>query len=309
MGTSIFQQQHTETNIMKLLVFLAIASVAHSQSLPEVLTREGATTLVDFVVKAGLAETLSGDGPFTVFAPTNEAFERLPQSTVDALTANPELLKKVLLYHVVPAEVRSSAITEDDTLVDSAEGSKLRVNVYMKKFYYDGFITVNGKRVSRTDVTASNGVVHFITDVIDVFANEDCTEVLTKDGRFGTLLTAVTKAGLVGTLQGEGPFTIFAPTDSAFQKIPADTLDAVLADDKLLSSTLLRHVVPAAKFAKGVVWEFSDTAGGETIATHVFKGGYTKVVSEVNGKRTKARIVDTDLICSNGVVHAIDTVI
>merc|ERR1712209_365469 len=306
MGTSIFLEQHNETNIMKLLVFLAIASVVRSQSLPEVLTREGATTLVDFVVKAGLAETLSGDGPFTVFAPTNEAFERLPKSTVEALTANPDLLKKVLLYHVIPAEVKSSAVTDMDTLVDSAEGSKLRVNVYMKKFYYDGFITVNGKRVSRTDVMASNGVVHFI---IDVIANEDCTEVLTKDGRFGTLLTAVTKANLVETLQGEGPFTIFAPTDSTFQKIPADTLDAVLADDKLLSSTLLRHVVPAAKFAKGVVWEFLDTAGGETIATHVFKGGYTKVVSEVDGKRTKAKIIDTDLICSNGVVHAIDTVI
>merc|ERR1711953_924612 len=272
----IFLKQHNATNIMKLLVFLAIATVVRSQSLPEVLTREGATTLVDFVVKAGLAETLSGDGPFTVFAPTNEAFERLPQSTVDALTADPELLKKVLLYHVVPAEVKSSDVISDDVLVDTAEGSKLRVNVYMKKFYYDGFITVNGKRVSRTDVTASNGVVHFITDVIDVFANEDCTEVLTKDGRFGTLLTAVTKANLVATLQGEGPFTIFAPTDSAFQKIPADTLDA---------------------------------AGGKTIATHVFKGGYTKVVSEVDGKRTKAKIIDTDLICSNGVVHAIDTVI
>ena len=122
---------------MKLLVLFAVCSVAHSQSLPEVLTREGATTLVDFVVKAGLAETLSGDGPFTVFAPTNEAFERLPKSTVEALTANPELLKKVLLYHVVPSELKSSAATEEDTLVDSAEGSKLRVNVYMKKFYYD----------------------------------------------------------------------------------------------------------------------------------------------------------------------------
>merc|ERR1711884_504630 len=110
MGTSIFLEQHNETNIMKLLVFLAIATVVRSQSLPEVLTREGATTLVDFVVKAGLAETLSGDGPFTVFAPTNEAFERLPQSTVDALTADPELLKKVL-YHVVPAEVKSSDVT------------------------------------------------------------------------------------------------------------------------------------------------------------------------------------------------------
>ena len=111
--------------------------MAYGQSLPEVLTREGATTLVDFVVKAGLAETLSGDGPFTVFAPTNEAFDKLPKSTVDALMANPDLLKKVLLYHVIPAEVKSSAITGDDTLVDSAEGSKLRVNVYMKKFYYD----------------------------------------------------------------------------------------------------------------------------------------------------------------------------
>merc|ERR1711893_364651 len=304
-----FSQSNTEANT-KLLVLFAVCSVAHSQSLPEVLTREGATTLVDFVVKAGLAETLSGDGPFTVFAPTNEAFERLPKSTVEALTANPELLKKVLLYHVVPAELKSSAATEEDTLVDSAEGSKLRVNVYMKKFYYDGFITVNGKRVSRTDVMASNGVVHFITDVIDVFANEDCTEVLTKDGRFGTLLTAITKAGLVETLQGEGPFTIFAPTDSAFSRIPTDTLDTVLADNELLTSTLLRHVIPEAKFDKGIVWEFLDTSGGDQIATHVFKGGYTKVISEnIDGSRIKAKIVDSDIICSNGVIHAIDTVI
>jgi len=168
---------------------------------------------------------------------------------------------------------------------------------------------VNGKRVSRTDVTASNGVIHFITDVIDVFANDDCTQVLTADGRFGTLLTAVTKADLVSTLQGAGPFTIFAPTDDAFAKIPADALQGILADSALLQSTLLRHVVPGAKFARGVVWEFLDTAGGDKIATHVFKGGYTKVVSEANGQRTKAKIVDTDLICSNGVVHAIDTVI
>merc|ERR1711953_154005 len=128
MGTSIFLEQHNETNIMKLLVFLAIASVVRSQSLPEVLTREGATTLVDFVVKAGLEETLSGDGPFTIFAPTNEAFEKLDQSLVDELMANPEELKKILLYHVVPSEVKSSDIYLDDLLVDSAEGTKLRVN-------------------------------------------------------------------------------------------------------------------------------------------------------------------------------------
>jgi len=288
------------------LVALTLVSLAWSQTLPEVLTREGATTLVDLVVKAGLAETLSGDGPFTVFAPTNEAFDKLPKETVDALMADTEMLKKVLLYHVIPSEVKSSAITEEDVAVESAEGTKLRVNTYMQKFYYDGFLTVNGQRISRTDIEASNGVIHFITDVIADFADKDCTEVLTADGRFGTLLTAVTKAGLVETLQGDGPFTIFAPTDEAFAKVPEDTLNTILDDEDLLKSTLLRHVVPAAKFARGVVWEFLDTAGGDQIATHVFKGGYTKVVNE---SRVKAKIVDTDLICSNGVIHAIDTVI
>lgn len=174
---------------------------------------------------------------------------------------------------------------------------------------FQGFLTVNGKRISQADVMASNGVVHFITDVIDVFANDPCPTVLTNDGRFGTLLTAVTKANLVDTLLSDGPFTIFAPTDDAFAKIPSETLDAVLADNELLTSTLLRHVVPQAKFQRGIVWEFLDTAGEDKIATHVFKGGYTKVVSEVDGKKTKAKIIDTDLICSNGVVHVIDTVI
>ena len=108
----------------------------------------------------------------------------------------------------------------------------------------------------------------------------------------------------------DGPFTIFAPTDEAFAKIPEDALNALLEDKDMLTKKLLKHVVPMAKFAKGIVWEELDTAGDDKIATHVFKGGYTKVVSEdADGNRVKARIVDPDLICSNGVVHAIDTVI
>ena len=92
---------------------------------------------MDLVVKAGLAETLEGDGPFTVFAPTNEAFENLPQDTLDALMADVELLKKVLLYHVLPTQVTANEITEDDIVVDSVEGSKLRINTYMKKYFYE----------------------------------------------------------------------------------------------------------------------------------------------------------------------------
>merc|ERR1711970_196 len=86
---------------MKLLVLCFILATVNAGNIAEELNAIGATTLVDFVVKAGLADTLSGPGPFTVFAPDNHALAKLPKSLVDALTSDIELLKKVLLYHVV----------------------------------------------------------------------------------------------------------------------------------------------------------------------------------------------------------------
>merc|ERR1712111_152528 len=180
MGTSIFLEQHNETNIMKLLVFLAIATVVRSQSLPEVLTREGATTLVDFVVKAGLAETLSGPGPFTVFAPDNAAFAKLPADLVATLSGDTELLKKVLLFHVLSGNVMSKDVT-NDLSVASVEGTELRANVYLKSKYYDGFVTINGKRVYKTDIVADNGVIHMVSDVIYPFPTGNIAEVVTGD--------------------------------------------------------------------------------------------------------------------------------
>jgi len=313
MGNLPVLVMHSEADMKMLFsVIFCILTVTSAQTLPEILTREGASTLVELIAKAELTETLSGDGPFTVFAPTNEAFDKMDEKTKEDLMANPEILKKVLLYHVVGSEIKSSDLTQEDVFVSSSEpaGSKLRINTYMKRFYYDGFLTVNGKRISRTDVMASNGVIHFITDVIDVFANDDCTKVLKDQGNFNTLLAAIEKAELVETLQSDGPFTILAPTDEAFAEIGEDKLNTILEDKDLLTKILLRHVLPNAKFAKGIVWELLDTAGDEQIATHVFKNGVTKIVSEdSNGNRLKAKIVDTDLICSNGVVHAIDTVI
>ena len=91
---------------------------------------------MDFVVKAGLAETLSGPGPFTVFAPDNDAFAKLPADLVATLTGDVELLKKVLLFHVASGNVMSKDISNDIT-VDSVEGSPLRANVYLKSKYYD----------------------------------------------------------------------------------------------------------------------------------------------------------------------------
>jgi len=290
----------------KLLSVFVLAAVQSVQAgnLAEELTEAGATTLVDLVVKAGLADTVSNGGPFTVFAPTNEAFAKLPTELVNTLTSDVELLKKVLLFHVVSGEVYSKDLS-NDLSVNSVEGSPLRVNIYLKSKFYPGFVTVNGKRVSKADVKADNGVIHMVSDVIYPLPTSNIAELVSSDPRFSTLLAAVGAAGLADTLAGEGPFTVFAPTNDAFAKIPEDALNGLLADKPALTNKLLRHVLPGTVFYKGICWKIQEAASGEEIATQVFKGGVVKVVSEDAG----ARVNDADIVATNGVIHAIDTVI
>merc|ERR1712011_1471 len=273
----------------------------------EVLQKHKATTLVDLAVKAGLADTLIGDGPFTVFAPSNDAFAALPAELVDTLMQDTELLKKVLLYHVVSGEVPSNAASNNIKL-DSVEGAPLLVNLYLKSKYYNGFITINGKRVTNADNKADNGLVHFIDGVM-MIPQGDLVDVLAADPRFSTLVTAVKEAGLVDTVKAADAFTIFAPTNEAFAKVPEDTLNSLLADKEALSAVLLRHVAPGYLYSKGIMWAELETAGGEMIASQVFRKGVVKVVSSNDGSRTVARVIDTDITATNGVIHAIDTVI
>merc|ERR1711868_16980 len=273
----------------------------------EVLQKHKATTLVDLAVKAGLADTLIGDGPFTVFAPSNDAFSALPSDLVDTLMQDTELLKKVLLYHVVSGEVPSNAASNNIKL-DSVEGAPLLVNLYLKSKYYNGFITINGKRVTNADNKADNGLVHFIDGVM-MIPQGDLVDVLAADPKFSTLVTAVKEAGLVDTVKAADAFTIFAPTNEAFAKVPEDTLNSLLADKEALSAVLLRHVAPGYLYSKGIMWAELETAGGEMIASQVFRKGVVKVVSSNDGSRTVARVIDTDITATNGVIHAIDTVI
>ena len=169
-------------------------------------------------------------------------------------------------------------------------------------------ITVNGKKVIKADVKATNGVIHFIDGVM-LIPKGDLVAVLAGDERFSTLVTAVTEAGLVDTVKNADAFTIFAPTNEAFAKVPADALGSLLADKEALTAVLLRHVVPGAVFSKGLSWGRVGTAGGEEICTAVFRGGRVKVSSHSGGSKASAMVVEADLAATNGVGHAIDTVI
>ncbi|KAK2712713.1 hypothetical protein QYM36_011411 [Artemia franciscana] len=223
------------------------AKAATPKNIPGVATDLGASTLVDLVIKAGLADALSGPGPFTVFAPTNDAFAALPKPTLDALGQDTALLKKVLLYHVVQGEVPSTALANDIT-APTLQGAKVRVNIY------GDAITADGAQVIKPDVRASNGIIHVVDRVLYPIPETAIPSVLINDPqqRFTTLVTAVKEADLVETLQADGPYTLFAPTNDAFNALPAGTLDGLLKDKAALRNVLLGHVVPGTIFAKGV---------------------------------------------------------
>lgn len=274
-------------------------------------------TLVAAVQAAGLVDTLKGEGPFTVFAPTEEAFAALPAGTLEALLADPQgQLSQILLYHVVPGKVMAADVT-DGLEAATAQGAPVTFMVH------DGGVMINDANIVATDIEATNGVIHVIDKVIlppaddaaaEAAATEEAAaeaapaagsipEVAAAAGSFSTLLAAVEAAGLADELSGEGPFTVFAPTDEAFAAIPADTLNALLADPQgQLSQILLYHVVAGKVMAADVTdgLEAASLQGGPLTFT-VGADGSVKI-GDVN-------VVATDVEASNGVIHVIDAVL
>ena len=261
------------------------------------------TTLVAAVGAAGLAETLKGEGPFTVFAPTDDAFAKLPAGTVEELLKpeNLETLKNILLYHVVPGKVMAADVTALES-AETASGESVAIKTDM------GAVNVNDAKVVITDIETSNGVIHVIDAVLLPPAElSDIVDTAVADGRFTTLVAAVGAAGLAETLKGEGPFTVFAPTDDAFAKLPAGTVEDLLKPENLetLKNILLYHVVPGKVMAEDVVM-----LDGQMVDTAL--EGKQNLISVKDGKvylNDTVQVIITDVETSNGVIHVIDAVL
>jgi uncharacterized surface protein with fasciclin (FAS1) repeats len=253
-----------------------------------------------------LVDTLKGEGPFTVFAPTDDAFAALPAGTVDELLKpeNKQKLTDILLYHVISGSVMAANVTAL-TSAATVLGKDVAVKVDMGNVY------INEAKVIITDIATSNGVIHVIDAVLlppsdDAMMEEKNTivDIAVADGRFTTLVAAVTAADLVETLSGEGPFTVFAPTDDAFAALPAGTVDSLLLPEnkQQLTDILLYHVVSGKVMAADVVTLTSaPTVLGKDVTITV-KDGKVFLNDTV-------QVIITDVEASNGVIHVIDAVL
>jgi len=303
------------------------------------------STLVTAVVEADLVDTLNSDGPFTIFAPTNDAFAAIPEDILAAVLADKDLLTSVLTYHVVGGDNNAAALAGNSFA--TVEGGEVALGA-------DG-TTVNGANVICSDVPVANGTVHIVDavllpqvalDAIAALTGDDamedesameegameegvlmptgaaCSAVPTEgEGSFAgmaddtaataasnnpllsTLVTAVDAAGLVDTLNSDGPFTIFAPVNDAFAALPEDQLAAVLADTDLLTSVLTLHVIGGESLSSAdlIAAGSAVTVNGEEL---VFTADGDAL--SVNGA---ASTLCMDVPTANATVHIIDAVL
>ncbi|CAH0990866.1 hypothetical protein SIN8267_00966 [Sinobacterium norvegicum] len=265
------------------------------------------STLVAAVSAADLVATLQGDGPFTVFAPTDSAFTSYLDSaglTADELLASSQLAD-ILTYHVLASEVLAAdAIAvagSDDNIVYTVNGQGLALSLSGDDLY------INLSKVISPDVLASNGVIHAVDAVLVPPAERgeptaSIVDIAVADpDNFSSLVTALSNAGLVSTLEGDGPFTVFAPTNDAFAKIPEATLNALTTEQ--LTAVLTQHVISGevdSITAFSLNGQTANTLANEDVAIDIVDG---KLI--VQG----ATVVMTDIYATNGVIHVIDTVI
>jgi len=254
-------------------------------------------TLAAALEAGGLVHALQGEGPFTVFAPTDAAFAKLPADTLAVLLEpeNKQLLVDILTYHVVSGSVPASQIA---TLSSATTLNGQRVDVHVGE---EG-VRLDGAGVETTDIRCSNGIIHVI-DTVLMPETRNLVEVAAAGSTFGTLVAAATAADLAEVLSGEGPFTVFAPTDAAFEALPAGTLAGLLEPEgkQQLIRVLQQHVVPGRVFGDQAL----AAGGAETLL-----GQRVQVEATEAGVRIgAATLLAADIQASNGVIHAIDAVL
>jgi transforming growth factor-beta-induced protein len=281
---------------------IAIKNVAYvterdGPTIVEVAAKAGTfKTLTAALTAAGLVDALSGEGPFTVFAPTDEAFAKLPKGTVENLLKpeNKATLVSILKYHVVKGAVKADKVV-GLTNATTLNGQRVDVSVH------ESVVSIDKSTVTKTDIEASNGVIHVI-DTVLMPVTKNIVEVA-EGAKFTTLVSLVKSAGLADALKGEGPFTVFAPTDEAFAKLPKETLEMLGKPENkdTLAAILKYHVVSGRVYADDAAkLHEAKTLNGQ--AFKIKKDGKALMIDA-------AKVAKADIEASNGVIHVIDAVI
>jgi len=247
-----------------------------------------------------LEEKMEEDGPCTFFCPTDDHF---PYDLYKKILNNNKLLQKVVKYHILNGTYRLENFTNEEEIKTLDDDIPIRVNVY--RLLNENFptVTINGVKFSSANhqVKKTNGTVHLTKGLFYPVPTESILGVLSETSHFTTLLYALTKANLESTLSG-GPFTMFAPTNKAFQKLPPGLYADLINNETALQDVITYHVL------KGTIY----TAGINDDDTMTSLNSENLNFQRVNGSviiEKHANITTGNMAVTNGVIHTIDTVL
>ena len=293
----------------------------YETSLLDILEADGRfNTYLGALERTGLDQMLKYNGDFTVFAPTDTAFAQLPPATRNTMFADTNTLKQAMLHHMLLSKWQTNVIGGWD-VAHSLLGKQIEVRVQS-----GGVLILDEARVINGDVVADNGVLHVVNGVLipptgaynsnlhqsqgsasgssaeSTINNATGTlyEILITDTRFSTLVSAVKDAGLTQMLDKNGPFTLFAPTNAAFEALPAGMVDALLADQTAVRQLILFHMAQGRHDAERV----------ESLQALRMALGKSAEIELRNGNLfiDGARITIEDIEAENGIIHVINAV-
>ena len=267
-----------------------------SNSIYDIVSNSSDHAILKLAIDTCLLDgVLSAAGPFTLFAPTDAAFLALPSGTITALLNDLPLLTDILKHHVLGDSVMSGMLSNNQ-IVTTLLGTDVTVTINSMGVFIDNAM------VTVADIIADNGVVHVI-DAVLIPASPVTTvyDVVANSSNHTTLKAAIDACGLDGYLSGAGPFTLFAPTDAAFNALPAGTVTALLNDLPQLTDILKHHAVGATVL--------SGSLTNNQIVTTLLGTDVTVTINSMGVFIDNAMVTVADIVADNGVVHVIDAVL
>jgi len=283
--------------MMRNLIFLfmilsSVISLGQGDILKTINETEELSIVAGYIQLSGLDQTLSGKGPFTFFAPTDDAFMKLPELTRANLINDVVRLQRVLKYHIIQGKFSSSMIVQRPNFV-TLLGQTLSVDA-------KGGIKVDGSSILIRDIEATNGIIHIIDSVIFPHEEPDIVQVMRNTGILDTAVFALEKTGVIDILKGETLCTVFMPSDVAFARLPSETMENLFRDPARLRDILLFHIVEGS-FSVEELFERGSIRSllGETIVL-----GTTP--PRIGPQKTV--VILSDIEASNGMINIVDHV-
>ncbi|MBC7570479.1 MAG: fasciclin domain-containing protein [Spirosoma sp.] len=275
-----------------------------------IVTNNTDFTLVEAaVIRAGLAGTLAGTGPFTLFAPTDAAFKAAGYADAAAINAVPAAtLSNILLYHVISGSALTGSSIQTGQYAQQTAGTG-KEPLFVNKT--GTAVSVNGARVTTADISATNGVVHAI-DKLLMPPTGTVLAVAQADTSLSYLTAAAVRGGTAVTsaLSGSNQLTVFAPTNAAFRTAGFPTIASInAAPVATLTTVLTNHVIPSVRaFSPTLVSGPVTTFGGGSVTVTVGSNNAVTLLSKGNGTNA-ATVTTADINATNGVIHKINRVL